>query len=119
MEDLRESKTYKLKKFFYALRSATACKWILEKEENPPIEFEKMLAGLDLDAKLIHRIKELIALKATISERYLHQGENELFLYIEACIQQANNERKDLPSSKGKLVELDTFFRKIITENDH
>lgn len=119
MEDLREEKTYKLKKFFYALRSATACKWILEKEEIPPIEFKKMLSGLKLDSKLIKRIDELITLKSTISESYLHEGENELFKYIESCIKQADENRSSLPSSKGKLVDLDVFLRKIISENDY
>ncbi len=119
IEELRENKTYKLKKFFYALRSATACKWILEKEEMPPIEFKKMLSDLTLNSKLLKRIDTLIDLKATISESYLHEGENELLEFIETCIKQADDNRKSLPSSKDQLVDLDVFFRKIISENDH
>ena len=39
---------YKLKKLFYALRTSIACKWIMEREEIPPIEFFTMLQKLDL-----------------------------------------------------------------------
>lgn len=119
LADLKENKDYKLKKFFYALRSATACKWILEKEENPPIEFLKMIDGLAIETNLIKRILELIELKSTISESYLHKGEIELFKYIEDCIEKASEQKNVLPSSSGKMSDLDTFFIKTITQNDH
>ncbi len=60
--EISEGETYKLKKFFYALRAATACKWILEKKEIPPIEFKRMLSGLELKKSLTDRIEELISL---------------------------------------------------------
>lgn len=118
-EELKEKEDYKLKKFFYALRSATACKWILEKEEMPPIEFRKMLDGLNIESSLIYRINELISLKATISENYLHKGEIELFNFIETCINLADEKRASLPSSKGNIEELNAFFLKMISKNDN
>lgn len=119
MEELREKKEYKLKKFFYALRSAIACKWILEREEMPPIEFQKMLNGLSIDNNLLTRINELIQLKATISESYLHQGENDLMSFIETCINSAFEQRNSLPSSKGNEKELNSFFIKMLSQNDN
>jgi len=116
LEELKEKEDYKLKKFFYALRSATACKWILEKEEMPPIEFQKMLSGLNIENSLINRINELISLKATISESYLHNGEKELINFIEICINSADEKRKILPSSKGNIEELNSFFLKILAQ---
>ncbi|WP_298952235.1 nucleotidyltransferase domain-containing protein [uncultured Nonlabens sp.] len=110
LEELKQHDEFKLKKFFYALRSATACKWILEKEELPPIVFQEMIQGLEIDQQLIDRINELINLKATISESYMHSGEIELINFIETCINQANDKRNTLPSSHGTLEELDTFF---------
>ncbi len=92
-EELKEKEDYKLKKFFYALRSATACKWILEREEMPPIEFQKMIDGLNIESNLLKRIGELIELKATINESYLHKGENELTSFIENCINSADEQR--------------------------
>jgi len=117
--ELKDQDTYKLKKFFYTLRAATASKWILEKEELPPIEFAKMLAPLGLDNSLLDRINALIALKATVSESYLHQGEKELFQFIETAIAKADSVWKSLPSAKGNAEELDAFFIKMLNENDN
>lgn len=115
IEELKESEDFKLKKFFYTLRSATACKWILEKDEMPPIEFMKMVNNLDIDSSLIKRINELIELKATKSESYYHKGESELLIFIETCIIEADENRLKLPSSKGKIEELNHFFIKTLS----
>lgn len=113
--EMQENKEYKLKKFFYTLRSATACKWILEKEEIPPIEFMKMIRNLEIDSSLTIRIKELITLKATKTEGYYHKGENKLFSFIESCIQEAEEKRLNLPKAKGSIEELNNFFIKTIS----
>ena len=119
LEELNVKKGYKLKKFFYALRSATACKWIIEKEEMPPIEFLKMVNGLNLSNSLTHRINELISIKSTISESYKHKGEEELISFIENCINEAEKKRQSLPSAKGNIEELNAFFLKTLARYDH
>ncbi|MDX1902679.1 MAG: nucleotidyltransferase domain-containing protein [Thermonemataceae bacterium] len=113
-EEVVNSEEYKLKKFFYALRASVACLWILEKEEMPPIEFGKMLNGLDLPINLKKRIEELIEIKSTISELYLHKGESELIEFIKACIERAENESQALPASKGIMTDLNDFFLKTL-----
>ena len=118
-EELKEKEEYKLKKFFYALRSATACKWIVEKEQMPPIEFLKMINGLNLPNSLTERINELITLKSTISENYYHKGENELISFIEDCIKLSNEKQQSLPSSTGNIEELNVFFLKTLSRYDH
>lgn len=119
LEEIEEKEEYKLKKFFYALRSTIACKWILEKEEVPPIEFIKMMNGLDLSPLLIKRIEELILLKATISESYRHQGEEALVLFIKSTIGEADEKRKELSSAKGNIDELNSFFLKTLSRYDY
>lgn len=113
-EEVVNSEEYKLKKFFYALRASVACLWILEKEEMPPIEFGKMLDGLDLPRNLKTRIGELIEIKSTISETYLHKGEIELIEFMRTCIERAENESQSLPASKGQMTDLNDFFRKTL-----
>ncbi|MCF8379914.1 MAG: nucleotidyltransferase domain-containing protein [Bacteroidales bacterium] len=113
-EEVVNSEEYKLKKFFYALRASVACLWIIEKEEIPPIEFGKMLSGLDLPENLKARIGELIEIKSTISEAYLHNGENELIEFMKSCIERTDSESQNLPSSKGQISELNEFFRQIL-----
>jgi predicted nucleotidyltransferase len=111
LDEVVSSNDYKLKRFFYALRASVACIWILEKEEIPPIEFGKMINGLDLSDNLTNRINELIELKSTISETYLHNGEQDLIEFMESCLERADNEFKSLPASKGQMSELNEFFR--------
>ena len=113
-EEIVNSEEYKLKKFFYALRASVACLWILEKEGIPPIEFGKMLKGLELPGNLKTRIEELIELKSTISERYLHKGEKELIEFMKTCIERADSESQNLPASKGQIFELNEFFRQTL-----
>jgi len=113
-EEVANSQEYKLKTFFYALRTSVACLWILEKVEIPPMEFSKMFGGLDLPANLTKRIDELIELKSTINETYLHKGEQELIMFMRNCIERANNESKYLPESSGQMSDLNDFFRKTL-----
>ncbi len=113
-EDVVNSEDYKLKKFFYALRASVASLWILDKEEIPPIEFGKMLNGLDLPLDLKSRILELIEIKSTISESYLHKGENMIIEFMRACIERAENESQSLPAAKGRITELNDFFLKTL-----
>mgnify|MGYP001276143169 FL=1 len=95
-----------------------ACKWIVEKEQMPPIEFRKMLAGLPLEKQLVNRIEELIALKAVQSESYLHQGEAPLFALMHSCVERAEAQRKSLPASNGSFNELDAFFLTMVHRYD-
>jgi uncharacterized protein len=100
----------KLKKLFYALRSAIACKWIIEKNEMPPIVFQIMLDNLELENSIKNRIAELIDLKSTKSESYVHFEEKELTVFIKTILLEAENKAKKLPSSNGKIDSLNSFF---------
>ena len=117
--ELEEEQTFKLKKFFYALRSAFVCKWIIEKDEMPPIEFNKIYLNLGVDSLLIDRINELIQLKSTIKESYFHEGETELIQLMKDFIQEAESIKNDLPSAKGDNEEMNLLFRKYITKYDN
>jgi len=108
--EVKDNPTVKLKKLFYALRTAIACKWIMEREEIPPILFQKMLKELDFEENIKQRIFELIDLKATKNENYLHNEEVAINKLIEKCIQDAEKVANSLPASKGKIENLNLFF---------
>jgi predicted nucleotidyltransferase len=86
----------------------------LEREEMPPIEFTKMLDELDFPENLKIRIDELVQLKATVDESYLHSGESELFAFMKTCTQRAEIEAAALPGKKSQMSDLDAFFRKTL-----
>jgi hypothetical protein len=110
--EVKDNPTIKLKKLFYALRTSIACKWIIEREEIPPIVFQKMLEELDIENSVRQKIYELIDLKSTKNEDYLHLKEIEINRFIEKCIQNAERAANSLPANKGKVEDLDSFFIK-------
>lgn len=104
----------KLKKLFYALRTAVACQWIIEKEEMPPIVFQRILEELQFDMNVKQRIYELIELKSYSQESYLHSKEEVLNDFIENCIQVAEQKASALPAAKGQIDDLNQFFLKML-----
>jgi hypothetical protein len=109
--EVKDYEVVKLKKLFYALRTTIACQWIIEKQEIPPIVFQKMLERLEIEGNIKRRIYELIVLKATKNEDYLHKSEIELYIFMEKRIQQAEEVANSLPVSKGNIESLNEFFR--------
>lgn len=120
LNELESNESYKLKKFFYTLRSALVCKWIIEKDEPPPIEFSKVYSNLSLDEGLTNRIDELIELKAAVTESYFHKNEKYLFNFIKESIDYAEAEKNKLPAAKGDVEVLNNLFRKYVYKyNEH
>ncbi|MFZ4476814.1 MAG: DNA polymerase beta superfamily protein [Saprospiraceae bacterium] len=117
-EELQAAPTYKLKKFFYALRAATLCKWILEQDAIPPIEFKKAYLQL-LPQDLIQRIETLIELKSQKSESYFHAGEPELFDFIKTSIELAGVKKDGLSAGNANPDELNHLLRKYVRKYDH
>jgi len=112
--EIENAEKYKLKKLFYALRTAVTCKWIMEKDEIPPIEFKIMLENLDFDDNLVQIIRNLIVLKAKVDESYLHSGESELLAFIKTSLELAELKSKELPAAQFDSETLDVFFRKML-----
>ncbi len=113
-EAIKDQPEVKLKKLFYALRTAIACKWIMEKETMPPIELMAMMDGLQLESNIKHTIDDLIKLKLTQNEGYKHPAVVALNNYIEHTIIEAEIVAKTLPAAKGKMDELNQFFRNML-----
>ena len=105
---------YRLKKFFYTLRCATLCQWILDREDVPPIVFTEAYRGVNLPVNLQQRIEALIALKAERDEAYRHRGEAELFTFVEAAFQRAEAARASLPAGRFTTAAFDAVLRKYI-----
>lgn len=114
--EVNEKSESKLKKLFYALRAALACKWILEKGTVPPIVFITMVNELSFDTALKTRINELVILKSTKMETYLHASEMDLCKFIQEELTKAELAFKTLTGRKEKVVDLDAVFYKLIKE---
>jgi len=109
-EDLINNDEYKLKRLFYALRTATATKWILEKSTAPKIVFWEMIEELDINEGLRERIQFLIALKATKNEDYIHSKEPLIENFIAQCIKNAEIGSKSLKGGNKDIEAMNTHF---------
>lgn len=116
-EEINGQESYKLKKFFYALRAAVACRWVLETDRIPPIQFSEMLEGIHIPGNLYERVGELIKLKFGEDESYIHEGEAPLIAFIEESITLGEKYGKYLPAASGNMFELDAFFKNIIKKS--
>lgn len=116
IDEISGTSEYRLKKFFYTIRSAVACKWIVERDEIPPIVFQEMLGGLEIQDFILQRIDELISLKATKNESYIHSGESDLIKFTSGCIELGEANFKSLPSARGDLEKLNAFFTSTVVE---
>lgn len=113
-DEIKDDENVKLKKLFYVLRASIACKWIVEREEIPPIVFQEMLEQLPIDEEIKLRIYELISLKSIKEETYLHPREAKLNTFIDELISNADEKTTSLPASKGDIEQLNSFFIKTL-----
>ena len=102
----------KLKKYFYALRTAIAGKWVRERESIPPIELPKMF-GVVSD-KIQDKIEELITIKSQQNEDYLHEREPLIDEFLIETIKQNEAIANDLPSANGSAEKMDDFYRSVV-----
>ncbi|MDR6760201.1 putative nucleotidyltransferase [Flavobacterium sp. 2755] len=104
-----EMEQVKLKSYFYALRTALAGKWIIEKNSFPPVAFVDLLpiAPQNIQDKII----ELQQIKASQDEKYLHPKEVLITDFLLETVQFNQVNANKLGSGKKLSEELNLFFR--------
>lgn len=107
-----QAEEIKLKSYFYALRSALAGKWIIENNSFPPVAFAELLPIAPNDVQ--SKIHELLNIKATQDESYLHPKENLITDFLIETIQFNQEHANGLGSGKKAGEEMDGFFRGLI-----
>lgn len=103
----------KLKKYFYALRPALACQWILEKRAVPPMEFGQ-LRTLVTDGGWQQSIDDLLARKKKAGEKELIKPIGFLQDWIAATIVECKAKSDELTAETRSTEQLDELFRKYI-----
>ena len=105
----------KLKKYFYALRPMLACKWIIEKQEVPPMEFE-ILRTLITDLTVQEGIDRLLSIKIASDEKALTESVPVIDNWISESLFFCKGQVPQLSSEKFRTEELDIIFRKYIQQ---
>ena len=104
----------RLKRLFYALRSALAARWIRERNTVPPMEFAPLRALLP--AALDTEVDELLQRKAGANEKTMVTRPEALavFLRDELAAGQAARESLPVVRAGGAAAELDALFRTLL-----
>jgi len=113
-ENELQGKTVKLKKYFYALRPALACRWIIERQSVPPMEFS-VLRMLETDSVWQKAVDELLVQKQSAEEKALVSPVPVLQHWIEGTLAYCKEKGDDIPALKQETEELDDLFRKYIS----
>jgi uncharacterized protein len=109
--DVCEQDQVKLKSYFYALRTALAGRWIIEKNSFPPVAFLDLL--LIAPQNIQEKTLELMAIKANHDEKYLHPKEVLIIDYLRETVLFNQENAGSLQSGKKMSAELDLVFRSI------
>jgi predicted nucleotidyltransferase len=108
-EDLA-SEEVRLKRLFYALRSALAARWICERHTLPPMEFAPLRAMLPADLQGV--VAELLAQKAHANEKTRIARPAALVAFLAAEYAAGQAARATLPTARnaGLGEALDAIF---------
>jgi predicted nucleotidyltransferase len=106
----------RLKRLFYALRSALAARWIRERHTLLPMEFEPLRALLPVELQGI--IDKLLAQKAFSNEKTMVARPAALveFLAAEYAAGQAARAGLPVPRQTGLPESLDRLFQQLVHE---
>lgn len=108
-ESLR-SGTVKAKKYFYVLRPVLACRWILERETPPPVQFSE-LAESQLPEYLEDTVRELLELKINAPEIQMIPRIDILNEYLEQSIVEIGELVRQYPKESPRdWEELNSLF---------
>ena len=114
-EDLISSDV-RLKRLFYALRSALAARWIRERHTVPPMEFAALRQLLP--APLETTVSALLAAKASANEKTTVPRPAALSEFLQQEWAAGQAAREVLPVTRGAMAagELDALFREMLAE---
>ena len=106
----------RLKRLFYALRSALAARWIRERHTVPPMEFAPLRALLP--AALETEVAALLLAKASADEKTTVPRPAALGDFLQQEWAAGQVARETLPVTRGAATagNLDALFRQLLTE---
>jgi predicted nucleotidyltransferase len=116
-DDLKEGKEIKLKSFFYLVRSLLSCHWIGEDKSVLPMDINGLMTKVSGDIK--DRLKQLISVKATVNESFLHPRLPKLDHWINEMFKSLEAARNELEVNRTDNKMLEEFFLKQLNDADN
>jgi predicted nucleotidyltransferase len=113
LRDDLQAEEVKLKRYFYALRPALACQWIVETQTVPPMEFDQ-LRVLISDGEVQDSIDNLLEQKQMADEKAFIAPVTLLNEWLMNTLNLCKEQVPLLPLDKKDSDELNEVFRKYI-----
>src|SRR4030095_1704264 len=108
LEEIKDAKEYKLKSWFYMVRSLFSCSWILEKDTVLPMNIQDLMSWMGEYWR--RQVNELIELKKTVGEKYLHPYDKQLNDRIFELFEMMEKSEDNLKVNRLNMSYLDKFF---------
>ena len=105
----------KLKKLFYVLRPLMAAKWIIIKNEIPPMDIPNLISIIH-ENDIVQHINNLLKIKSAANEDYVHKMDKLIIDFIDQEFNYVSSiqleEKTEVPSSE----QLNKKFKEIIED---
>ena len=114
-EELRGKEDVKLKAYFYLVRSLLSCNWIVRDSSVLPMQIEGLMKYVNEETAAL--LRDLITLKATVGEKYLHSMTVEMRRLVEELFAFFDPSKNTLAVNDRDYTLLNNFFLKTLNEN--
>ena len=111
-EEIKDKDEFKLKSFFYLVRSLLSCSWIVQDKSVLPMHIEGLMKYGE--PEINDQLRTLIALKAGVGEKYLHKKDDRLNSWIIEKLEWLETNGQNLGVSKTDMGLINEFFLKIL-----
>lgn len=111
-EDIEGQAEFKLKSFFYLVRSLVSCIWIVQDKSVLPMHIEGLMKYTEEPVK--ERLDELIRLKASVGEKYLHSKDERMNEWIRQQFKLLEMAGQHLGVNRTGMSMLNEFFLKML-----
>ena len=115
---IEDKERFNLKKYFYAVRPAMAVRWIrMHPEIAPPMNFQELMAGIDLPTGLVSELADLLKRKSLSKELGEASRIPAVDDFITAEFALARETAENMSTDRENLTgEADDLFRSIVKE---
>lgn len=111
-EEILDSSEFKLKSYFYLVRSLLSCKFIINSSSVVPMNIISLMGYISEDE--CDLINDLIKIKSTVNEKYMHPTEERLVKIVLDLFEYIEPFKNVLPAADFKSESLENFFLKTI-----
>jgi uncharacterized protein len=113
-EEVKDKESFKLKNYFYLMRSLLSCNWVVNDQTVLPMHIEGLMKYIDEDQRKL--IRQLIKLKSIVGEKYLHPKDDKLNNWIVELFESVESKKENLDVSQTDFSLLNNFFLKTLYE---